>query len=311
MKIGLIDADSHNFPNLALMKISAWHKQNGDEVEWAFPMTYYDKVYFSKVFGEEYSKMPEIVHYINAKEVVYGGTGLAISIENGKEVYSKEKDIDLPKEIEHIYPDYLLYPELTQNTAFGFLTRGCPNNCSFCLVSPKEGRCSRKVTDLSEFWKGQKYIKLLDPNLLASKDSEELLQQLIDSNASVDFVQGLDARFINEKKAILLSKIKTKTVHFAFDFLHNEKAIIKGLKLYKEICGLKYDVCSRTVYVLTNYDTTHEEDMHRIDLIEQCGYAPYVMVYRKKTAPQITKDLQRWANNRRIYKTCKFADYRR
>ena len=193
MKVGLIDVDGHNFPNLALMKISAYHKSRGDQVEFAFPMYRYDKVYVSKVFGDEYSKMPPL--YIQADKIVYGGTGFAITVENGKEVYHKCNDKPLPPEIEHIYPDYTLYPNLTKDTAYGFLTRGCPNNCGFCIVSQKECARSVKVADLAEFWRGQRHIKLLDPNLLACKDRTDLLRQLIDSRARVisrkDSTRGL------------------------------------------------------------------------------------------------------------------------
>lgn len=231
MKVGLIDVDGHNFPNLALMKISAYHKSRGDQVEFAFPTYRYDKVYVSKVFGDEYSKMPPL--YIQADEIVYGGTGFAITVENGKEVYHKCDDKPLPPEIEHIYPDYTLYPNLTKDTAYGFLTRGCPNNCGFCIVSQKECARSVKVADLSEFWRGQRHIKLLDPNLLACKDRADLLRQLIDSRARVDFTQGLDARFVTEEAAGLLKQIKIDKVHFAFDYMKNEKAIVKGLQTYK------------------------------------------------------------------------------
>lgn len=147
MKIGLYDADGHNFPSLPLMKISAYHKARGDFVEFAVPLVHYNRVYVSRVFGDEYTKFSDFC--FNADEVIYGGTGFAIKIENGKEVYSKSKDTNLPKEIEHIYPDYSLYPEFTKNTAYGFLTRGCPNNCSFCIVSKKEGRKCVKVANLS------------------------------------------------------------------------------------------------------------------------------------------------------------------
>lgn len=133
MKIGLLDVDKgKTFPNLALMKISAYHKGRGDDVEWCIPVTHYDKVYVSKVFGDEYTTYT--AYALDATEVVFGGTGFAITVENGKEVYHKDRDPNLPDEIEHIYPDYDLYPELTQNTAYGFLTRGCCNDCSFCIV---------------------------------------------------------------------------------------------------------------------------------------------------------------------------------
>lgn len=305
--IGLYDVDSHNFPNLALMKISAWHKSQGDIVEWWYPIFHYDKVYVSKVFGDEYSQISPMS--INANEIIYGGTGFAITVEDGKEVFHKDKDKDLSFEIEHIYPDYSLYPEYTKDTAYGFLTRGCPNNCSYCSVSKKEGKCSHKVANLSEFWKGQKHIKLLDPNILACKDRIELLTQLKDSKANIDFTQGLDARFITKEIALLLKDIKKTNVHFAFDFMKNEKAIIKGLKIYADIVGLGARVGDKTVYMLTNYDTTHEQDLYRIQKIEECGFVPDVRIYRKNSAPQITRDLQRWCNNRLIYSSTKWQDY--
>ncbi len=187
MKIGLIDVDGHNFPNLPLMKLSAWHKAQGDTVEWYEPfkglIEEYDKVYMSKVF----SFTPDYTDPIYAKEIERGGTGYCIEIENGKEVFKPEKNKNLPDEIEHIYPDYSIYPEETKDTAYGFLTRGCPRGCGFCHVAPKEGQCSRKVADLSEFWRGQKKIILCDPNILACKDHLQLLQQLADSGARVSF----------------------------------------------------------------------------------------------------------------------------
>ncbi len=190
--------------------------------------------------------------------------------------------------------------QYTKDTAYGFLTRGCPRNCPFCIVSEKEGKQSIKVADLSEFWRGQKTIKLLDPNLLVCKEHKGLLQQLVDSKAYVDFTQGLDARGINPENAALLARIKTKMIHFAFDDIQQEKSIVKGLKLYKEISNIpEYKT---GVYILTNYNTTHQQDLYRVKKVVQgLGYRPYIMVYNKKSAPKMTKELQRWANNRRIY----------
>ena len=152
MRIGLIDVDGHNFPNIPLMKISAWHKQMGDSVEWYSPLLsgHMDKVYMSKVF----SFTADYEYPIDADEVVRGGSGYCISLVDGKEVFDASKDIRLPDEVEHIYPDYSLYG--ITDTAYGFLTRGCPRGCSFCHVKAKEGTISRKVADLSEFWDGQK-----------------------------------------------------------------------------------------------------------------------------------------------------------
>ena len=124
MRIGLIDVDGHNFPNLPLMKISAWHKREGDQVEWyrGIASGHMDRVYMSKVF----SFTPDYNYVIDADEIVRGGSGYAIDLADGKEVYHKERDNDLPSEAEHMYPDYSLYPKLTDDCAFGFLTRGCP-----------------------------------------------------------------------------------------------------------------------------------------------------------------------------------------
>lgn len=305
MQIGLYDVDGHNFPNLALMKLSAWHKRQGDSVEFVLPLKHYDKIYVSKVFGDEYSKISDFV--LQADEIVYGGTGFAITVENGKEVYHKDRDPNLPYEIEHICPDYSLYPDLTKGKAFGFLTRGCCNNCDFCIVSKKEGMCSKKVADLSEFWNGQKGIVLLDANILACKDRIELLNQLADSKAKVDFTQGLDARFITEEVAEMLAKIKIMRVHFAFDFMKNEKAIIRGLRIYKEIVGTSDR--NAIVYILTNFDTTIEEDLYRVNMVQEVGFSPDIRIYRKHTAPQILRDLQRWANNRLLYRSCNFMNY--
>ena len=121
MKIGLIDVDGHNFPNLPLMKISAYHKAKGDTVEWYEPLFHsvgetFDKVYMSKVFSDEYTT--DYQYYVNAKEVIKGGTGYCISVVDGKEVFDESKNFNLPYEIEHIYPDYELYPQYTKNTAY-------------------------------------------------------------------------------------------------------------------------------------------------------------------------------------------------
>ena len=303
MKIGLYDVDSHNFPNLALMKISAYHKAKGDTVEPIMFLKKYDIAYVAKVFGNEYSQMDETA--IQADEIIYGGTGFAITVENGKEVYHPEKDKPLPDYIESQYPDYSLYG--IKDVAYGFLTRGCPNNCPFCIVSHKEGRFSYKVADLRQFYNRQKVIKLLDPNILAYKEHIELLQQLIDSKAKVDFTQGLDARLINEENARVLGDVRKVNVHFAFDLMKNEQQIIKGLELYS-----KYnDETDRekTVYILTNYNTSFEEDWYRIEKVRELGYAPYVMIYRRENAPKFTRYLQRWCNNRFIYRSTDFKDY--
>ncbi len=293
MKIGLIDVDSHNFPSLPLMKLSAYHKSIGDTVEWCNPLDHYDRVYQSKVFDETYS--PDIDWVPNADEIIKGGTGYGL-------------DNKLPEEMEHIYPDYDLYPELTKDTAYGFLTRGCPRACEFCIVSKKEGRCSVKVANLSEFWRGQKYIKLLDPNLLACRERMHLLEQLVESKAYVDFTQGLDIRMMNSEVIDLINCIKLKEIHFAWDDATND--LTRFFKQYARRATHRMHGAFGTVYVLTNFDSTMDENLYRIYTLSDLGFDPYVMVYDKPHAPQEIKRLQRWCNNRAIFKSCPdFRDY--
>ena len=314
MKIGLIDVDGHRYPNLPLMKLSAWHKKQGDNVEWyiptkhGFPLPPMDKVYMSKVF----SFTSDYQYYVNANEVIKGGSGYAIKMVDGEEIFERGKDGQLPHEIEHIYPDYSLYPEQTKDTAFGFLTRGCPRGCKFCHVGCKEGKKSRKVADLSEFWRGQKNIVLCDPNLIACPEWKDLLWQLIDSKAKVDINQGIDIRIMTEEKAELIKKIRVKTIHFAWDRYKDREIILPKLKYFKEITGWGRE--KMIVFVLTNYDTTHEQDLERIYTLRDLGYNPYVMIYNKEHTKRTNKVrlLQRWVNNRRIFATVElFEEYSR
>lgn len=305
-KIGLI-TDSL-YPSLPLMKLSAYHKSLGDNVE--FVTNYfekYDKVYISKIFNLDLPKIPRLDYIPQADEIEYGGSGYAIQIVNRKEIYNKECDKNLPSEIENLFPDYSLYGDDIKNTAMGFLTRGCPNNCEFCIVSKKEGLCSRKVADLSNFWNGQKHIKLYDPNILACKDREELIKQLVNSKAIIDYTQGLDARLIDNDIAQLVSKTNIKMIHFAFDLMKNEDKILTGLKTFAKY--FKKDERHKRVYILTNFNTTHEEDYYRVKRVIELGYSPYVMIYQKGNHQQFLTDLQRWSNNFFLQKTTTFADY--
>lgn len=297
MKIGLVDVDGHNFPNLPLMKLSAHHKQQGDSVKWANGLDLYDRVYMSKVF----TFTPDDKIAYQTDEIIKGGTGYGYMVTDNGFCYGGE----LPAEIENLCPDYSLYPKFTE--AYGFLTRGCPRNCPFCIVTQKEGTVSKQVADLSNFAQKRKTIKLLDPNILACKDRENLLQQLIDSKANIDYTQGLDARYVTDDIAKLICQTKISMVHFAFDLMNHEKSIVRGLKIFQNHFNKSDRYCK--VYILTNYNTTHEEDLYRVKKVRELGYQPYIMIYNKGTQSQFLTDLARWANNSFLYRSCEFEDY--
>lgn len=288
MKVGLVDVDNHNWPNLALMKISAWHRKYGDHVEWAGSLEHYDMVYMAKVF----TFSSDDLQAYQSDEIVKGGTGYDLAGQ-------------LPENIEHTFPDYSLYG--VKNTAYGYLTRGCPRQCPFCIVAEKEGTQAYKVADLSQFWNGQKYIKLLDPNLLASPDWEDLLGQLAESRAYVDFTQGLDIRLMTDEKAAAINKVRYSMLHFAWDD-PCDKVTLDKLKKYVSVW--KGSQRNRSVYVLTNFNSTHEEDLYRVYTLRDIGYDPYIMIFDKPNAPAKTRYLQRWVNNKQIFRTIKkFEDY--
>ena len=288
--VALIDVDSHNFPNLCLMKLSAYHKSLGDNVEWWNGLKHYDIVYQSRVFDDTYTKDLEWV--VNADEIIKGGNGYDL------------KSV-LPDEIEHIYPDYSLYGT---DKAYGFLTRGCPRHCPFCIVGDKEGLKSHQVAGLDEFWRGQKEIVLLDPNITASKECEKLFDDLIKTNAWIEFNQGIDVRCLTDKGADQLNRMKTKMIHFAWD--NYEMKTYEKLKKVRPL--LKKDMRKMTVYVLVNFNTTHEQDLERIYKLRELDYSPYVMIYDKPHAPKLTRQMQRWCNNKFIFRSCdNFEDYGR
>lgn len=309
MKIGLIDVDGHRYPNLPLMKISAYHKQQGDHVEWYQPLFsgHMDRVYMSKVF----SFTPDYEYVIDADEVIKGGTGYAISMKGGREIFDKSKDKPLPNEIEHIYPDYSLYPEYCSDTAYGFLTRGCPRGCDFCHVASKEGRCTYKVADLSEFWRGQKNIVLNDPNILACKDHMELLEQLRDSKARVELNQGVDIRLINDRNLELLKQIKLDHIHIAFDRWQDKDIIEPRMRDFVKATGYNRGKGHMMCYILVNFDTTIEQDIYRIQLCRELNISPYPMIYDKANCKPIYKKLQRWCNNFIFWSCPTFEDYKK
>lgn len=234
----------------------------------------------------------------------------------------------LPAEIEHMYPDYSLYPELTKDTAYGILTRGCPrlnhaqSRGGFCITPDKDGCRSVKTANLSEFWNGQKNICLLDQNILACSDRMDLLNQLAESGATVEFNGGLDVRYLSDEVIEAIRKIKVKDYHFAWDDPRED--LMPWFQKVKE-SGIK-NPNDIGVYVLTNYWSSIEEDLKRIYALRSLGFVPFVMIYDKQkfvnsrgiwlpgvedkyTTDQlvhfkICQHMQRWCGHRGLLKSC-------
>ena len=306
MRIGLIDVDGHHFPNLALMRISAYHKSMGDVVEWWWTdFIHYDIVYMSKIFSSSYSK--DIPEPMNADKVIKGGTGYCISLgEDGREHFDKSKNVELPEEVEKMFPDYSIYPQF--DYAVSMTSRGCPRGCAFCHVAAKEGRCATKVANVSDFWNGQREIKVLDPNITACREKRDLMRQYRETGAWIDFTQGLDIRMLDKDDIEDLNHMKIERVHFAWD--NPRDHLEDKFREFSERSVLKASK-RKVVYCLTNFDSTMDENLYRIYTLRDLGYDPYVMVYDKPHAPIEVKRLQRWCNNRILFKSVKdFRDYR-
>jgi len=286
IQICLVDVDS-KIPNLALMKISAWHKARGDKVKFYDPL--FDKpdlIYAAKVF--DYTS--DYLYFPQGISVIKGGTGYDIRIK-------------LPPEIEVVYPDYELYQ---CKYALGFTSRGCIRKCSFCIVPEKEGYI-RAVGDLYSFWRGQETVKLLDNNLTALPEYfETVVKQLIKEKVKVDFNQGLDIRLITPEMAQLLAKVNLwKQIHFAWDDIRIEKAVRRGINILVQNGVAKHKIM---FYVLIGFNSTPEEDLYRVETLRGLGVDPFIMPYNRNDKYQ--RRFARWVNHKAIFKSVKWQDYK-
>jgi hypothetical protein len=294
MRIGLIDVDGHHFPNLALMKLAAWHKKQGDTVEWYNGIERYDTVYKSKVF----TFTPDDSRVIQAGKVIEGGTGY------------KRYDIRLPCEVEHVQPDYSLYPQtewFDGKTAYGFLTRGCIRKCPWCIVPKKEGGISIEA-DIEDILQSKKRAILLDNNILASGYGISQLEKIAKIGCKVDFNQGLDARLVTEEIAGILSEIKwISLIRFACDTLKDIDPLLCALeKLNKQ--GVKnYRVF---VYMLVRDIKDAQE---RSEQLKNLGVVPFAQPYRdfSNTPPtREQRDFARYVNRKEIYRSTSWEGFK-
>jgi len=310
----LVDVDGL-LPNLALAKLSAWHKQQGDETfllrltrHWHkrfgkpfdmrlhTPLMKPDKCYISCIFSKNKSTALSLKVMMESLGVPVEAGGVGIDLIKC-----------LPHEIEHIMPDYELYPSI--DYSMGYTSRGCDRNCPWCIVWQKEGAV-KDWASLSEFLhpKHEKII-LMDNNLLEAPNWETVLTEQISRRLMVCFTQGLDIRLINDDNAKLLSLCKyynanwtQRRLYFSFDSLENEEAVLKGIK----VLG-KHSVSPNRLlfYVLAGYGVTPQEytweyfmknDYHRFEVLRKLKALPYIMTYNNRRDIPLLKAFSRWVN---------------
>ncbi|MCD8178081.1 MAG: hypothetical protein LUE98_11915 [Tannerellaceae bacterium] len=287
MKIGLIDVDGHNFPNLALMKISSYHTGKGDTVEWVNHFDQYDIVYKSKVF----TFSPDDYTWIHANKIIFGGTG-----------YNTQTH--LPSEIECMDPDYSIYPQ--HKFSVIFFSRGCIRRCPFCLVPEKEGRI--RSVERTALNPAGKHIEVLDNNFFANPCWRDAVKFLNETGQYVN-LHGVDIRLMNEEQALALNSMKLKgsSIHIAWDnpkdnIIPNLKEMLKTVKRYKVTC-----------YILIGYWSTPEQGYERVMKLDELGVDPFVQPYRdyknERTPTQYEKDFAGWVNKKERFKSCDFKDF--
>lgn len=293
MNIGLLAVDS-NYPNLALMKLSAAHKANGDNVDWYNPFDSYDIVYLSKIFSfaDDY---PHPI--VNAQLVKRGGTGYDYAT-------------TLPAEIDSLQPDYSLYPSIDNRTAYGFLTRGCVRHCKWCIVPKKEGFI-KPYMDIEQIAvNGRDKVVLMDNNVLAIDYGLKQIEKIAKLGIHVDFNQGLDARLVTEDVAQLLAKTKwIKRIRLACDtpaqIAECDKAIDRIDKY-----GYKGEYVIYCI-LLDDINECYERVIHWRN--RGSRFLPFCQPYRDLTKPNVVpmwqKDMANWANKKQCFRTCDFKDY--
>ena len=283
-RIGLVDVDNTGFPNIALGKIATYHKSIGDEVEWIDPLFGggYDKVYMSKIF----TFSPDYDYPIVADEIERGGTG-----------YDIHKT--LPNEIDRLQPDYD-FLGVPSDTAYGFLTRGCPNKCKWCVVPIKEDK-QRPYMDVEEIAiEGRKNLILMDNNVLASDYGLEQIEKIIKKGYRVDFNQALDARLVTEDIAKMLAQVRwISVIRFGCD---TPKQIGECNRAMQMIDKHRKNPASYLLYTMIGDDINEDyarlsafRDNKRVRIVAQ----PYRDFNNpNQIIPQWQKDMARWSLRR-------------
>jgi len=296
-RIRLVDIDS-KIPNLALMQLSTYHKQQGDIV--GFDVEDPDMVYVSCIFCKDAGIARGIQTLYPDADVILGGSGF-YDVENlSNENFKRE----IPLPAQKVIPDYSLYPKVEYD--LGFTTRGCFRSCQFCIVRAKEGNIHR-WQHISEFHDpNHKIVHLLDNNIYAMKDwFFENTNYCIENNLKLRVVPGFDIRIITEEIATQMKKVKWDgMLNFAWDNIGDEEKVLAGIDILKQSgFNLRNQI---GFYVLVEFDSTHEQDLHRVNTLKEKGVNSFVMQYKPS---QFSKHLARWANRRQLYWSMDYKDY--
>lgn len=271
MNVALVDVDGHNFPNLALMKLSAWHKALGDSVEWYSPLfSRPDVIYASKVFTFTQDYTGYAPHH---PEPIRGGTGY-------------DATVKLPDAVERMRPDRSIYPQY--NYSVGFLTRGCIRNCPWCIVPKKEGKLC-EVDDIERVAAGRKEVVLLDNNFLASDPDfvREQLEKIARLKLRIDFNQGLDARLVTQENAKLLSACQwIRFIRFSCDTVAMIEPIRRAVSLLRE------SGCKREIFCYMLVQDISDAEI-RLRALVDMKITPFAQPYRDFTGDSTPTEEQR------------------
>lgn len=309
MKIGLIDFDG-KIPNLALMKLSNFYKKQGCQVILNPHPDAVDKTFCSVLFTK--NKEAALQLRETFKDITFGGTGFDLSVKLPEVVECSSPDYDLytfadlaprikgirKKEAHEVRVNTLL------NMGLGFTTRGCVRSCNFCMVPAKEGKLHSvgEIRDLIN--PRSNIVTLLDNNLTADPDCIDKLHEIRDRKLIVDITQGIDVRLMTPEIAKALSEVKhLRHLHYAWDLMPFEHKVMGGIDILKDYIKTWKHLC----FVLVGFDTTFEEDMHRVHALHALGVSPYIMIYNQATDVRL-KHFARWVNAR-IHKLVSFDDY--
>lgn len=295
MNVQLIQVDG-KWPNLALMKLSAYHKKQGDTV--GFNTANPDRVYISVIFSKNYAHAKGIPTWYPNAECQIGGPGIGVPS-------------SLPDEAEHIMPDYSLYPDL--DYSMGFTTRGCFRKCPFCPVPKLEG-VFREHAPVEEFHNPAfKKITIMDNNFLYSENRTRTLDYIRDNKLKVCIHQGMDARILTEEIAVELASVRSYSQHFkrrsyifAWDNIKDEVPVMRGLD---EMIKAGVKPKQLMVYVLIGFDTEYWQDIYRLRTLVKLGVTPFSMIYNFKRTDPALNAIAKWSN-RRYYTVCDIEDYR-